>query len=58
METFNDEITMDEVQALKDRVCQLESELEEMKKKNAGGREKISKMSAEVVDSNPYRSAL
>ena len=47
---------MDELRSLKDRVCQLESELEEMKRENAG-REKIAKMSAEVVDSNPYRLA-
>lgn len=55
MEAINNNSTMEEVQMLRDRVRQLEDELEEMKRTNVG-REKIPKMSAEVVDSNPYRS--
>ncbi|XP_059616368.1 ubiquitin-like modifier-activating enzyme 5 isoform X1 [Phlebotomus argentipes] len=43
---------MSSVQELQDKVAHLESELQRYK--NAGVREKIDKMSAEVVDSNPY----
>lgn len=40
---------------LKDQIRKYELQLEQEKLKNARQREKISKMSAEVVDSNPYR---
>lgn len=43
---------------LKKRMKQLTEELEAEKRKNAAlqvGRQKIGKMSSEVVDSNPYR---
>lgn len=40
---------------LKDQIRKYELQLEQEKLKNAGQREKISKMSDQVVDSNPYR---
>ncbi|KAK6642680.1 Ubiquitin-like modifier-activating enzyme 5 [Polyplax serrata] len=45
---------MDSVENLQKRIAQLEQELLQERNKNAGKREKIDKMSAEVVDSNPY----
>ena len=48
--------TMDE---LKERVKQLENELEAVKKgKSYVVRDKINTMSSEVVDSNPYRCVI
>jgi len=46
---------------LRDRIKQLEEQLENEKQKNAANnqtnyRQKIDEMSSEVVDSNPYRS--
>lgn len=49
---------MDSVENLQKRIAQLEQELLQERNKNAGKREKIDKMSAEVVDSNPYRFVL
>lgn len=47
---------MDEVESLRRRVAELEKQLQEEKSKDATAtREKIEHMSAEVVDSNPYR---
>lgn len=43
-----------ELSQLRERVHQLEMELETLKR-NSSGRQKIDEMSAEVVDSNPYR---
>lgn len=44
------------MEELQKRVRELEAELQAIKKQNkSGGREKISQMSSEVVDSNPYR---
>jgi hypothetical protein len=40
---------------LKEQIRKYEAQLEQEKLKNAKQREKITKMSAEVVDSNPYR---
>lgn len=40
---------------LKEEIRKYELQLEQEKLKNARQREKINKMSAEVVDSNPYR---
>ena len=45
---------MEVVQELKNRIEQLESELKAVKIET-GARQKISQMSSEVVDSNPYR---
>ena len=45
----------DEIARLKRRVAELEQELSSARKNNPG-RTKIQQMSAEVVDSNPYRS--
>ncbi|ERL94703.1 ubiquitin-like modifier-activating enzyme 5 [Dendroctonus ponderosae] len=45
---------MSSLEDLKQRVAELESELASIKKKNVGAREKITNMSSEVVDSNPY----
>ena len=46
-----------EVQRLRERVAQLEQELSAAHVTKGGGvqRERIAQMSAEVVDSNPYR---
>ena len=51
---------MASVEELKSRIQQLEAELEQERSgKGAGsGRQRIDKMSAEVVDSNPYRLVL
>lgn len=47
---------MSDVESLQKKVAELERELEEKKSKDAATtREKIEHMSAEVVDSNPYR---
>lgn len=46
---------MDTVEELKARVLELENEVAELKGTSTRGR--IDKMSAEVVDSNPYRWA-
>lgn len=46
--------SLSKVELLEARVADLESELARMKG-IARGREKISQMSDEVVDSNPYR---
>lgn len=46
---------MSSLEDLKQRVAELESELASIKTKNVGAREKITNMSSEVVDSNPYR---
>lgn len=47
---------MNEVESLRQRIIELENELGEKKDKDAAAtREKIKHMSAEVVDSNPYR---
>lgn len=43
-----------ELSQLRERVHQLEMELETLKR-NSSGRQKIDEMSSEVVDSNPYR---
>lgn len=43
-----------ELEQLKSRVAELEHELDVVKK-SASGRGRITQMSAEVVDSNPYR---
>jgi ubiquitin-like modifier-activating enzyme 5 len=43
-----------EVQKLRERVCELEKELENLKHGGVTARQKIENMSAEVVDSNPY----
>ena len=52
-------MAMASVDELKERIVQLEAELArqrgESSGNNAGGRTKIDQMSAEVVDSNPYR---
>ena len=45
---------METVESLKKRVQELEEQLKGAKAAGAG-REKIDKMSSEVVDSNPYR---
>jgi hypothetical protein len=44
-----------EVEKLKSRILELENEVAELKGNSKRGR--IEKMSAEVVDSNPYRWA-
>lgn len=45
-----------ELEEAKNRIKQLEDELNELKKKTSTQyREKIDTMSSEVVDSNPYR---
>lgn len=46
---------MDEVESLRRRVEELEKQLRERRDKDATARERIEHMSAEVVDSNPYR---
>lgn len=46
---------MDEVESLRQRIKELEDQLREKKDKDATARERIEHMSAEVVDSNPYR---
>ena len=47
---------MAKVQALEERIKQLEDELRREKSQKGGRiREKIETMSSEVVDSNPYR---
>ena len=48
---------MGSVEELKLRIQQLEAELAQERgaKTTTAGRQKIDKMSAEVVDSNPYR---
>jgi len=43
-----------EIALLKDRVAELEQELTSVRR-NGPRRERIQQMSAEVVDSNPYR---
>ena len=43
-----------EIALLKDRVAELERELTSVRR-NGPRRERIQQMSAEVVDSNPYR---
>ena len=43
------------ISELKEQIRKYELQLEQEKLKNAKQREKITKMSAEVVDSNPYR---
>lgn len=43
------------VAELKEQIRKYELQLEQEKLKNAKQREKITTMSAEVVDSNPYR---
>ncbi len=48
---------MEDVEQLKKRIVELESKLEAVKA-NQAVRPKISHMSAEVVDSNPYRYAM
>jgi hypothetical protein len=45
---------MAEIEQLKKRIVELESKLEDVKASSTA-RPKISHMSAEVVDSNPYR---
>lgn len=47
---------MASVEELENRIKDLEKQLEHEKRKNiTAGRSKISQMSSEVVDSNPYR---
>lgn len=47
---------METVEELKKRIANLEKQLaESLQTKNVSSRGKISAMSAEVVDSNPYR---
>ena len=46
---------MAEVAQLKEKIRQLEAKLNALKGSGKGAREKISEMSSEVVDSNPYR---
>ena len=50
---------MDEIKTLKARITELEAKLAEAQNAPAGAtgqhRQKIAQMSAEVVDSNPYR---
>jgi ubiquitin-like modifier-activating enzyme 5 len=46
--------SMSTVAELKARVAELEKELNSLNKDSAAKRDKIEKMSAEVVDSNPY----
>lgn len=46
------------INELKDQIRKYEQQLEQEKLKNARQRDKITKMSAEVVDSNPYRLLL
>lgn len=48
----------DEIARLKRRIAELERELSSSNGTNHPGRTKILEMSAEVVDSNPYRFAL
>lgn len=43
---------MSEISDLQAQIAELKNELQ--KYKSAGGRDKIDKMSSEVVDSNPY----
>ncbi len=43
------------IQELKEQIRKYELELDKEKSKNVKQREKIAAMSAEVVDSNPYR---
>lgn len=43
------------IEDLKLKIKQLELELEAARQTNGPGRSKISEMSSEVVDSNPYR---
>jgi hypothetical protein len=43
------------IEELKEQIKKYESLLEQEQLKNVKQREKIEKMSAEVVDSNPYR---
>ncbi|KAL5275709.1 UBA5 family protein [Megaselia abdita] len=45
---------MSAIEQLRDKLVELQSELEKHKDENKIQREKIEKMSAEVVDSNPY----
>ena len=45
----------DEVDRLRQQVARLEEQLEAAKASKKKAREKITGMSAEVVDSNPYR---
>lgn len=46
----------DEIARLKRRIAELEGELRSAGNTDHPGRTKIKEMSAEVVDSNPYRS--
>lgn len=46
---------MTTVEDLKTRITELEAELKLERSKNVSKREKIDKMSTEVIDSNPYR---
>lgn len=46
---------MSTVEELKSKIKELELQLEAERHKNGPGRSKISQMSSEVVDSNPYR---
>lgn len=46
---------MTSVEELQAKIKDLESQLEATRKKHGPNREKISTMSSEVVDSNPYR---
>lgn len=48
------EIAMETIEELKSRIKFLEQQLD---KKNVPNRQKIEKMSSEVVDTNPYRYA-
>ena len=43
------------MEELKARIAELESQLEAERNKSKVKREKITQMSSEVVDSNPYR---
>ncbi len=50
-----EEILKQEIAALQRQVQSLNAQLQASKLKEKKGREKIDVMSAEVVDSNPYR---
>ena len=43
------------INELKEQIRKYQQQLDQEKMKNAKQRDKITKMSAEVVDSNPYR---
>ena len=45
------------IEELKEQIKKLELQLEQEQQINMKQREKITQMSAEVVDSNPYRQA-